>query len=349
MIDPTTPNLRNHVTDPIIDNQTLPVKGDDKRNTVIRVVHNRENPFVQLNKQALWDSNLSLKAVGLWARCMSRPNDWTFCIKELVGKCKEGRKAVDSAMQELIEARYAYRLELDKKGEDGKFTHRIVEYVFFEFPATDEEIEEQKQVFKKFHRDCRFGNLRDGNLQKEHLLIKSTTETEASTNKEEEHTSLMVPKEPPPIVGSVGVSDPPKVKNKKEAPEFSAHVREVSSQMIRLLTEHNPVYRPPGDLTKFMNQVRIMLEDENQRVNDVLETFAWAAADNIKRDTFNGWQSVICRNKRKGKVSNPAEIFREHFASINSQMKSKKPRKFAEYSDDKVLAQQAIEMAEGFI
>lgn len=162
-------------------------------------------------------------------------------------------------------------------------------------------------------------------------------------------TSLKVPTEPPPIVGSVGVFSSPKPKAKKEAPEFSPKVREVGTKMLNLLTEHHPVYRPPEDLTKFLNQVRMMLEDDKQKVEDILETFAWAAADNIKRDTFNGWQSVICRNKKKGRVSNPAEIFREHFASINSQMKSKKPRKFAEYSDDKVLAQQAIEMAEGFI
>lgn len=137
------------MNNPIIDNEALPVNAEDKRSTIIRVVHNRENPFVQLNKQALWDTNLSLKAVGLWARCMSRPNDWRFCIKELIKHCKEGRKAVDGAMQELIDAGYAYRLEYSQRGEDGKYKTSGVEYVFFEFPATQEEKDQQQEIFKK--------------------------------------------------------------------------------------------------------------------------------------------------------------------------------------------------------
>jgi hypothetical protein len=149
------------------------------------------------------------------------------------------------------------------------------------------------------------------------------------------NTSLKVPAEPPPFVGSVDVSSSSKPKAKKEAKEFSPQVREVSTKMLGLLTEHHPVYRPPEDLTKFMNQVRMMLEDDKQKAEDILETFAWAAADNVKRDTFNGWQSVVCRNKRKGKVSNPAEIFREHFSMIHSQMNSRTDRKFAPSSNDK--------------
>src|SRR5580765_9040605 len=61
-----------------------------KRNTIVRVVHNRENPYVQINKISLWDIGLSLKATGLWARCLSRPNNWTFSLSELIKKCKEG-------------------------------------------------------------------------------------------------------------------------------------------------------------------------------------------------------------------------------------------------------------------
>ncbi len=86
-----------------------------ERNTIVRVVHNRENPFVQLNKAALWDQNLSLRAVGLWARCLSRPDDWEFNMSELIDKCKEGQDAVFNAMKEIVNAGYGIRIQYQIK------------------------------------------------------------------------------------------------------------------------------------------------------------------------------------------------------------------------------------------
>lgn len=150
--------------------------------SIIRVIHNRENPYVQLNKQALWNENLSLKATGLWARCMSRPDNWRFVVEEIVSKCKEGRKAIDSAIDELIEHRYAIRLKCWEKDQNGKFIDKKYEYIFFEFPATNEEIEAHTEEFKKSFRNCRFGNFRGGNFQKEQLL---NTDREPKIDKKE--------------------------------------------------------------------------------------------------------------------------------------------------------------------
>ncbi len=174
--------------------QEKPVNEEIKVNTVIRVVHNRENPFVQLNKQALWDQSLSLRAVGLWARCMSRPNDWKFSISELCGKCKEGRKSIDSAMKELIEANYVMRLEYHEKSKEGKFQKGKggLEYVFFEFPATEEEKQEQLEIFKKRFRHSGFRDCGFGNGGKVQLLIKKKTKKEE--NKEKEQPPLTPPK-----------------------------------------------------------------------------------------------------------------------------------------------------------
>lgn len=140
-----------------IDNNDINVNKKTLQ-TLIRVVHNRENPFVQLNKKPLWDENLSLKAIGLWARCMSRPDNWTFNIKELSSKCKEGRDSIESAMKELIKYGYAYRFYWYSKNEQGQFKKGSsgTQYIFFEFSATPEEIEEQREVFKKSLRRLGF-------------------------------------------------------------------------------------------------------------------------------------------------------------------------------------------------
>ena len=79
--------------------------------SIIRVVHNRENPYVQLNKGALWDSRLSLKAVGLWARCLSKKDDWKFNVRKLASKMKEGKASIYGAMEELIENGYVIKIE----------------------------------------------------------------------------------------------------------------------------------------------------------------------------------------------------------------------------------------------
>lgn len=137
---------------------------------IIRIKHNRENPYVTVNKKALWNKNLSLKAIGLWARCISRPDNWQFNVKELASSGLEGRRAIYSAIDELISENYALRLEHYEKAQDGKFTSGGVEYVFFEFAATQEEKDEEIEKFKKSFPQCGFGNRRDGDIRNVPLL-----------------------------------------------------------------------------------------------------------------------------------------------------------------------------------
>jgi len=112
--------------------------------SIIRTKHNRQNPFVQLSKKTLWDENLSLKAVGLWSRCMSRPDDWQFNVAELIKKCKEGRAAIYKAIKELIDNGYCIRVQ-HLEGENGSRWGQV-EYFFYEFKVTQEDIDELKKL-----------------------------------------------------------------------------------------------------------------------------------------------------------------------------------------------------------
>lgn len=195
--------------------------------SVIRVVHNKENPFVQLNKETLWNHNISLKAIGLWARCMSRPDDWRFNVKELVSKSKEGRRAIDAAIKELIKHNYAVRIEHWEKSEDGKFKTGGIEYVFFEFPATQEDKDRVLEEFKKSFRHCGFGNCRNGDSRNSNLLIKNDTDIE----KKEYITGAQPPDPSPPP------SKPPKRKRIEEAyEEVAPRVHLTASQLEALKT-----------------------------------------------------------------------------------------------------------------
>jgi len=149
--------------------------------SVIRIIHNKENPFVQLNKKALCDNSLSLKAVGLWARCMSRPTDWTFRISELIANGKEGKRSIYSAVNELIESGYCVRVQ----GRNGvKGCHLgAVEYYFFEFKLNTEEIDK----FKKSLLRCGFVHAHNAKADSQgdtYILTKIDNTKKKETKKE---------------------------------------------------------------------------------------------------------------------------------------------------------------------
>lgn len=128
---------------------------------IIRSLHNRENPYVQLNKSALWDERLSLKAIGLWARCLSQKDDWRFHVSELVKRTKEGKRAIYSAIDELIE--HGYCIKYQPRSADQAHL-ADVHYVFLEFCIQGEELEELKKSL-----------LRCGFVHAENVLAQNST------------------------------------------------------------------------------------------------------------------------------------------------------------------------------
>jgi hypothetical protein len=101
--------------------------------SIIRTEHNKENPYVMLNKSPLSDRNLSWAAKGLWAFLISKKDDWQVSVAHLskifLGK-GGGRDAIYSLLDELIEQGYC-----EKKGQSqntkGQFS--LYEYVIYEF------------------------------------------------------------------------------------------------------------------------------------------------------------------------------------------------------------------------
>jgi hypothetical protein len=105
--------------------------------SIVRTVHNKENPFVQINKKALWDKELSLEAVGLWARLLSRPDDWIVRVNEISKSCKCGKDRIFRILNELIDKGYAFRRQVKI---NGRFS--CLETYVFEFKMTKDEIKE---------------------------------------------------------------------------------------------------------------------------------------------------------------------------------------------------------------
>ena len=94
--------------------------------SVIRIKHQKD--YVVIHKEALENPKLSFKAKGLWAYCMSRPDDWKFHVNHLASVSKDGEDAIYSAIKELIDEGYCEK----KQGHNGRF--ETVEYVIYEVP-----------------------------------------------------------------------------------------------------------------------------------------------------------------------------------------------------------------------
>ena len=85
-----------------------------------------------MSNQFLRNKELSLKAKGLLAVCLSLPDDWDYSINGLVAICKESVTAVRNAMKELEERGY---MKINKlQNERGHFYY---EYVIYETPAME--------------------------------------------------------------------------------------------------------------------------------------------------------------------------------------------------------------------
>lgn len=94
--------------------------------TVIRVKH--ENNYVVLHKEILNNSEISLKAKGFWAFCMSKPDNWEFHVNQLEKTLKEGKEAIYSTIKELIKFGYITRHAIkDKNGRFVAVTYEIYE------------------------------------------------------------------------------------------------------------------------------------------------------------------------------------------------------------------------------
>ena len=100
--------------------------------SIIRIDHNRSNPYVMVNRVGLEDENISWEAKGLWAYLLSRPNNWEVRVSHLqkiYGHRGGGRDAILKMIKELIDNGYCQK----KQRSNGKGQFFGVEYVIYEF------------------------------------------------------------------------------------------------------------------------------------------------------------------------------------------------------------------------
>ena len=96
---------------------------------VFRVDKNRN--YTVMSNYHLRDMNLSLKAKGLLSIMLSLPDNWDYSVEGLTKICREGERAITSAVKELEQFGYVERHQL--RGANGCFTD--MEYIVHENPV----------------------------------------------------------------------------------------------------------------------------------------------------------------------------------------------------------------------
>ncbi len=95
---------------------------------IFRTVHNRENPYFQLNRAAVNDERLSYKAIGIHAYLMSKPDNWEANEADIISRHTEGREAVRSGVKELLDLGYMHRSRIiDEHGKVIKWVLDVYE------------------------------------------------------------------------------------------------------------------------------------------------------------------------------------------------------------------------------
>ena len=106
--------------------------------SIVRVSHSKDNPYVMINKKSLWDLSLSDSAAILWARLLSRPDNWQISVEELSKTFKHSKSKIYSILKELIAHGYAYKHQEMPKGQKG---FGKVEYFIFEEKMDEKDIQ----------------------------------------------------------------------------------------------------------------------------------------------------------------------------------------------------------------
>ncbi|WP_391558943.1 helix-turn-helix domain-containing protein [Robertmurraya sp.] len=112
----------------------MTMKTKASKPTIIRVSKDRNNPYVTMNKHGLDNPALSMKAKGILAYLLSKPDDWRIFVPDLVKHCADGRDSIRAGLRELEEHGYLIRYQL--KNEKGRFSN--TECVLYEVPQGDQ-------------------------------------------------------------------------------------------------------------------------------------------------------------------------------------------------------------------
>jgi len=233
----------------------------------IRVFHNKDNPYVQLNKKTLEISSLSWEAKGLWAYLLSRPDDWNTNVKNLSRTFEGGEKRVRRILRELMENQLCHYVQRRTTFESGRPKWGRGDYLIFESPR-----EFQKMFAHGQKGSPQNDRSQNGDSYKERSLLNND-----STKKD-------IPK---------GISQD--VAIAPSLPSFSSDVEKLCKHLIEKIQSHGVKFKDPRETKTTWNQWRNdmdkLLRIDNHSALEIVSLIDFAHADDF-------WcQNILCPKK----------------------------------------------------
>jgi len=104
--------------------------------------------YGQTPNQLLYNSDISLKAKGLFAYIQSKPDNWDFSVEKISRENKESLAAVSSAVKELEKFGYLQRVKKHDKNGHWLIEYRLNPYPFGISPFVDNPLTENPTTEK---------------------------------------------------------------------------------------------------------------------------------------------------------------------------------------------------------
>lgn len=95
--------------------------------TIFRVIKDKDNPFVMIDRRVLENPVLSWKAKGLLGYLLSRPDNWKIVMGDLVKRSTDGEFATRKALNELVKVGHIVKVEEREKGRFLAFSYEVHE------------------------------------------------------------------------------------------------------------------------------------------------------------------------------------------------------------------------------
>lgn len=161
-------------------------KIEGRPSTIYRVVKNKENPYVMIDRRPVDNPALSFKAKGILTYLLSRPDGWEVSVADLIKHSTEKEAAVRSGLKELKEAGH---MKYTVSRNQGRITGWLIEV--FEVPVSpdsdfqqveNQDVENQRQVLSTLSKKKKQSSIKDGatpapkpQTPKEVLLYRTVT------------------------------------------------------------------------------------------------------------------------------------------------------------------------------
>jgi len=137
------------------------MENNNENNSIFKVVKNKQNPYVQIDRKTLGDKRLSWKARGILSYILSLPSNWKLYMSELKTHAPDGESSLKSGIKELIKYGYMKCNVL----RDGKNRISRWEYLVYEKPLCGN-LEVENQLVE-IHGVLKNNNTKKNNKKKE--------------------------------------------------------------------------------------------------------------------------------------------------------------------------------------